>query len=484
MNKERENSKIRLVITIILFAICSGCHAGSDYMPVSVNMPKEWPSVDRQEDSEKQKAEENELAQWWTTLNDPVLSGLVKRALSNNKNLEIALTRIRQARAVLGAANKQLQPSITGSALYRRSQSGMPTATDPSPNPFSVGTDYYNAGFDASWEIDLFGKNQRTIEAAAAELEASEEGYRSVLVSMISETASNYVKLRTLQKQLEIVNRNLIMQEKALSILEDKAKAGLIGSLQVQQARYNVENTRARIPGYRINIEESMNTLAILLGEMPGDLNEELSETGSIPLPGVEIAIGIPADILRLRPDIRRAERAVAAQTARVGAAKADLYPSFRLSGAIGLTSSSLDTFFSDNSAALNISPFISIPLFNRNRIRDQIEVQNAIQERILIEYETTVLDAIKEVRDAIMAYGEEQKRYITLEKGAAAAQLALEIADERFRSGLVDFLDVLDAQRALLSFEETRISSQGTITLDLIRVYKALGGGWNPERL
>ena len=470
-----------MLISLFLLAVCAGCYVGPDYKPVEMSVPSEWPSVEGREDSIEPAAEADALAQWWTTLDDPVLSDLIKRTITNNKDLKIALTRIRQARAALGVADKQRHPSVTGSALYRRSQSGTPTADDPDPAPFSIESDYFDAGFDASWEIDLFGKQHRGVEAAAAELEASEEGYRNVLVSMVAETANSYVTLRTLQKQLEIVARNLEMQEKALSLLEDKAAAGLIGSLQVQQSRYNVESTRARIPGYRVSIEESMNTLAILLGEMPGNLHEELSLPAPIPVPGADVVIGIPADILRRRPDIRNAERALAAQTARVGVATADLYPSFSLSGFLGLTAYSRDVFFSDESAVLSMTPFISVPLFNRGKIRDQIEVQNAVQERTLIEYETTVLDAIKEVRDAIMAYGEEQKRYRMLEKGAAEARSALQIADERFRSGLADFLDVLDAQRALLSFEETQISSRGTVTMDLIRLYKALGGGWDP---
>jgi NodT family efflux transporter outer membrane factor (OMF) lipoprotein len=479
--KKKSNSNIMIIALLMCIMMCA-CQVGPDYRPHIMNVPEKWPDLEREGEKALQAAETERLANWWITLDDPALSGLVKRVMEGNRNLKIALTRIRQARAAAGEAGKQLQPSVTGSSTYRRTQSGKPTADDPDPSAFSVGSDYYNAGFDASWEIDLFGKKHRNLEAAAAELEASGEGYRAVLVSMVSEAVSGYVRLRTLQKQLEIVKNNLEIQEKALSVLEDKAAAGLIGSLQVQQARYNVENTRARLPGYRVSIEETLNTLAILLGRMPGDLHNELSSPAPIPVPGVEIVIGIPADLLRRRPDIRKAERALAAQTARVGAATADLYPSLRLTGALGLTASSLDNFFSDENAAMNISPFISIPLFNRNRIRDQIEIQNAIQERTLIEYETTVADAIKEVRDAIMAYGEEQKRYRMLTKGAAAAQMALEIADERFSSGLVDFLDVLDAQRALLSFEESKASSSGTITLGLIRLYKALGGGWDKE--
>ena len=468
---------------LLLLTVCAGCmKVGPDYTPVRINVPENWPSVEAPESTEKRMSDTAALAEWWTTLADPVLSNLVERSLSNNKDLKIALTRIRQSRAALGVAGKQLQPSVTGSARYRRTQSEALTEEDPKPSLFSTGIDYYNIGVDASWEIDLFGKTRRSIEAAAAELGASEEGYRSVLVSLVSEIASSYVRLRTLQKQLEIVRHNLELQEKVLAVLEDKAAKGLIGSLQVQQSRYNIENTRSRIPGYKTSIEESMNTLAILLGEMPGDLHEELVTPAPIPVPGVEIAVGIPADILRRRPDIRNAERTLAAQTALVGAAAADLYPSFNLGGTLGLTSNSLDTFFTDDSAAVSISPFISIPLFNRSKIRDRIEIQNAVQERALIEYESTVLDAIKEVRDAIMAYGEEQKRYRILEKGTAEALSAFDIADEQFRSGLIDFLDVLDSQRALLSFEENQVGSRGTITQNLINLYKAVGGGWNPQ--
>ncbi len=482
--KELHKTSFAAAVTLLL-AIFTGCKAvGPDYRPVQVAVPSEWPSVDSSADADMRTADTEALAQWWTTLGDPVLSSLVERAVSNNKDLKIALTRIRQSRAVLGVAEKQLDPSVSGSALYRRSQSGTPTAEDSDPAPFSTGSDFFDAGFDASWEIDVFGKKHRSIEAAAAELEASEEGYRSVLVSLVSETATNFVRLRTLQKQLEIVQQNLELQEKVLAVLEDQAEAGLITYLRVRQSSYNIESTRARIPGYRISIEETMNTLAILLGEMPGDLHQELSAAAPIPYPGIEIAIGIPADILRRRPDIRNAERTLAAQTARIGVATADLYPTFAISGFLGMTAASSTAFFSDDSPTLSITPFVSVPLFNRDKIRDQIEIQNALQERALIEYENTVLDAIKEVRDAIMAYGEEQKRYRILEKGASEARSAFDISAERFRIGLIDFLDVLDAQRALLLFEENQVSSRGAITQDLIKLYKALGGGWNSETI
>jgi NodT family efflux transporter outer membrane factor (OMF) lipoprotein len=479
MRKFHNRTKIAF---IFLLAFSAGCMAvGPDYSPVHVKVPEAWPAIEAKKDTEKQTADMETLARWWTTLEDPILSDLLERAVFNNKELKIALTRIRQSRAALGVAGKQLAPTVAGSAQYSRSQSAIPTAEDPDPEVFSTGSDYFNAGFDASWEIDLFGKIRRGIEAAIAELEASEEGYRSVLISMLSETASNYVRLRTLQQQVEIVNRNLELQESVLRILEDQETAGLIGSLRVQQSRYNIESTRARVPAYRISIEETLNTLAILLGETPGTLHEELSTPGPIPVPKVEIAIGIPADILRRRPDIRNAERMLAAQTARVGVTTADLYPVFRLSGFLGMTATSTDAFFSDNSPTASITPFVIVPIFNRGKIRDQIEIQSAIQERYLIEYETTVLDVIKEVRDAIMAYGEEHKRYRILDMGADQARSAIETVNEQFDSGLVDFLDVLDAQRNLLLFEENKVGSRGSIAQDLIRLYKALGGGWTP---
>jgi NodT family efflux transporter outer membrane factor (OMF) lipoprotein len=455
---------------------------GPDYKPVRVEMPEAWPSIEAKKGPVKQTFDMDTLARWWKTLEDPILNDLLERAVSNNRDLKIALTRIRQSRASLGVAGKQLAPTVTGSAQYRRSQSSVSNAGDPDPEIFSTGSDYFNAGFDASWEIDLFGKIRRGIEAATAELEASEEGYRGVLISLVSETVSNYVRLRTLQQQLEIVHRNLELQESVLGILEDQEAAGLIGSLRVQQSRYNIESTRARIPAYRISIEETLNTLAILLGELPGTLHDELSSSGPIPIPAIEIAMGIPADILRRRPDIRNAERMLAAQTARVGIATADLYPIFRLSGFLGMTATSTDTFFSDNSPIASITPFVSVPIFHRGKIRNQIEIQSAIQERYLIEYETIVLDAIKEVRDAIIAYGEEHKRYRILDTGADQARSAIETVNEQFDSGLVDFLDVLDAQRNLLLFEENQVGSRGSITQNLIRLYKALGGGWTPS--
>jgi NodT family efflux transporter outer membrane factor (OMF) lipoprotein len=474
----KEFLKNKYTLTLTLLLLSGGCRVvGPDYTRPEINVPNQWPSGETADGS---RVSGEALAEWWTTLDDPVLTSLVERALSNNKDLKIALTRIRQSRASLGIAEKQRDPSVTGSAQYRRTQSGTPTRDDDDPFLFTSGSDFYDIGFDAAWEADLFGKKYRNIEAAVADLQSSEEGFRGVMVSLVSETASSYVRLRTFQQQLEIVNRNLALQERVLEVLEAQAAAGLISSLQVQQSRYNIENTRSRLPGYRISIEESMNTLAILLGEMPGNLHQELDSPAPVPVPSVEIAIGIPADILRRRPDIRMAERDLAAQTARIGAATAELYPSFRLSGSLGMTAGSLNGFFSDDSPGISIIPFISIPLFNRDKIRDQIEVQNAIQERYFIEYESSVLDAIKEVRDAVLAYGEEQKRYMTLEKGAAEARTALDIADEQFRSGLVTFINVLDAQRALLSFEETQVSSRGAITQDLIRLYKALGGGWD----
>ena len=481
-SKMKEFLKNKYIVVLTLLLLSGGCRVvGPDYTRPEIKVPNQWPSG---ETAEGNRLAGEALAAWWTTLDDPVLTSLVERALANNKDLKIALTRIRQSRASLGIAEKQRDPSVTGSAQYRRTQSGTPTRDDDDPFLFTSGSDFYDIGFDAAWEADLFGKKYRNIEAAVADLQSSEEGFRGVMVSLVSETASSYVRLRTFQQQLEIVNRNLALQEKVLEVLEAQAAAGLISSLQVQQSRYNIENTRSRLPGYRISIEESLNTLAILLGEMPGSLHQELQSPAPVPVPSVEIAIGIPADILRRRPDIRMAERGLAAQTARIGAATAELYPSFRLSGSLGMTANSLNGFFSDDSPGISIIPFISIPLFNRDKIRDQIEVQNAIQERYFIEYETSVLDAIKEVRDAVLAYGEEQKRYMTLEKGAVEARTALDIADEQFRSGLVTFINVLDAQRALLSFEETQVSSRGAITQDLIRLYKALGGGWDPATI
>jgi outer membrane protein, multidrug efflux system len=289
----------------------------------------------------------------------------------------------------------------------------------------------------------------------------------------------NYIEVRTYQKRLAVTQENLEIQQETYSLIQWRCQAGMDDELAVQQARSSLEAARSQIPTLRTSLEGAMNRIAVLLGEQPGALHEELETCQPMPVVPLEVAVGVPADTLRRRPDIRNAERELAAQTARVGAATADLYPKFTLSGSIGIEALSLGNLITAGSRTFSIGPRILWPIFNAGSIRANIEVQSAIQEQAMIQYESTVLSALEEVENALAAYGEEQVRRRSLDEAADAAKQALELAQYKYQTGLIDFITVLDAQRSLLNYEDQLVQSTGSITSNLVRLYKALGGGW-----
>jgi multidrug efflux system outer membrane protein len=316
------------------------------------------------------------------------------------------------------------------------------------------------------------------VEAAEADLGAKQEDLHDVLVSLLAEVAVNYLDVRTFQVRLAVAEANLQAQSETYQLAQWRYEAGLSDELTVQQARYNLENTRSQIPTLRTGLEEAMNRIAVLLGEQPGKLHAELEKREPIPVTPLNVAVGVPADLLRRRPDVRQAERQLAAQTARIGVATADLYPKFTLSGSIGLEALSLNNL-SSGIWTLSGGPRISWAIFKAGAIRQNIEVQSALQEQYLIAYETAVLSALEEVENALVAYAEEQQRRQSLSEATQAAQKAVELAQHKYQAGLTDFSNVLDAQRSLLSFQDQLAQSDGTVTSNLVRLYKALGGGW-----
>jgi multidrug efflux system outer membrane protein len=316
------------------------------------------------------------------------------------------------------------------------------------------------------------------VEAAEADLGAKQEDLHDVLVSLLAEVAVNYLDVRTFQVRLAVAEANLEAQSETYQLAQWRYEAGLSDELTVQQARYNLENTRSQIPTLRTGLEEAMNRIAVLLGEQPGKLHAELEKREPIPVTPLNVAVGVPADLLRRRPDVRQAERQLAAQTARIGVATADLYPKFTLSGSIGLEALSLNNL-SSGIWTLSGGPRISWAIFKAGAIRQNIEVQSALQEQYLIAYETAVLSALEEVENALVAYAEEQQRRQSLSEATQAAQKAVELAQHKYQAGLTDFSNVLDAQRSLLSFQDQLAQSDGTVTSNLVRLYKALGGGW-----
>jgi multidrug efflux system outer membrane protein len=309
-------------------------------------------------------------------------------------------------------------------------------------------------------------------------LQATQEELRNVLVSLLAEVALNYIDVRTYQVEIAVAEANLEAQSETYQLTQWRYEAGLSDGLAVEQARYSLENTRSLIPTLRIGLEDAMNRIAVLLGEQPGKVHPELEKREPIPVTPLNVAVGVPADLLRRRPDVRQAERQLAAQTARIGVATADLYPKFTLSGSIGLEALSLSNL-SSGTLTFSGGPRVTWAIFKGGAIRQNIEVQSALQEQALIQYEATLLGALEEVENALVAYAEVQQRRQSLTEATDAAQKALELARYKYEAGLTDFNNVLDAQRSLLSFQEQLAQNEGNVTSNLVRLYKALGGGW-----
>lgn len=467
----------RVLPAILVGLLFSGCvMVGQDYAKKEPDAPQEWHS-DLAGGLRAEKLNPDVLTHWWTTLNDDELTSLIARAVTSNLDLKKAQARVRESRALRGISRASLFPTLDGEASvvkYQTSENGISGTGDEK--------DFYNANFDAGWELDIFGGIRRSVEAAQADLEASQENLHDVLVSLMAEVALNYVELRTYQTRLTQTKANIESQQHTYELNQSRFEAGIINELPVQQSLYNLERTRSHISSLHIGLEAAKNRLAVLLGQRPGILEQELSSKKAIPVIPPSVAVGVPAETLRHRPDIRRAERNLAAQTARIGVATADLYPKFHLFGTIGLESLSSGDFFDSASRAWSIGPSISWNIFHGGAIRQNIEVQNARQEQALISYETTLLKALEEVENALVAYAREQLRMESLAAATAAAKNAALLAEDQFQAGLVDFSNVLDAQRAQLNFEDELAQSEGTVTANLIRLYKALGGGWVSE--
>jgi len=452
--------------------LCSGCAAvGPDYMEPKVKASPQWNTA-LTEGLKAGDTDPGTLAKWWDCLDDPVLSSLIDRVVAGNLDLKKAMSRIRKARASREIAKAGFSPTVN-----LRDAHTVARTSEQSGGGAQVET--HATGLDASWELDLFGGVRREVEASEADLGASREDLHDVLVSMVAEAASSYVDARTYQARIAVAEKNLRTQEETCELTRSRGKAGLTSDLAVQQARYNLENTRSQIPALHTSLEASLNRIAVLLGEQPGAVHQELREPRRIPVTPMEIAVGVPADVLRQRPDVRRAERELAAQTARVGVAVADLYPKLTLSGSIGVEALSFTDLFLPGSHAFSFGPGISFPLFNAGALRANVEVQSELREQALKAYQASILTALEEAENALTAYAREQEKRRTLIQGAEAARSAAVLAEQQYTAGMTGFSDVLEAQRSLLSFEDQLAQSTGAAASDLIRIYKALGGGW-----
>jgi NodT family efflux transporter outer membrane factor (OMF) lipoprotein len=329
----------------------------------------------------------------------------------------------------------------------------------------------------------VFGRIRRSIESAQASYEASLEDYRDVMVTLFAEVARNYVGVRETQKRIQFAETNASAQRATLRLTRERHDAGATSGLDVVQAESNLRNTEAQIPSLKIQLNAYLNSLALLLGDYPGALDEELEAEAPLPLPPGELTVSIPADLLRQRPDIRSRERALAAQTARIGVATADLYPRFSLSGFFAVSARDVGDLFDGDSVTWGISLPIRWQLFDRGRIRSAIDLEQARTDQALVAYERTVLQAFAEVENSLVAYSLERTRRDSLAAATVATQRAVELVSIQYQEGLADFQNVLDMERSLSSQQDQLAVSEGRILQDLIALYKALGGGWDPNQ-
>jgi outer membrane protein, multidrug efflux system len=412
-----------------------------------------------------------ELAQWWTRFNDPLLGTLVAQALQANTDLRSAQAVLRQARAQRDVQQAGLGPNIGASASAQRSKSGSNAASSN-----------FSAGFDASWEADIAGGNRSALSAAEADARAAAASLANVQVSLAAEVAVTYIELRGLQARLAIAGSNLAAQTETLQIARWRAQAGLASSLDVEQAVAASEQTRAQIPVLQTSLAQARNGLAVLTGQAPGALQAALGEAAPVPQASADLALSIPAQTLRQRPDVRAAEQRINAALSRVAQADAARYPSFNLSGSLGLRALTLGTLTNGASVVRSLLASVSAPLFDGGAARAQVRAQEAALEQARLNYEAAVLTALKEVQDALVSLQGNRERRASLQGAADAAANAELLARQRYASGLIDFRTVLETQRTLLSTQDGVESTRASVSADLVRLYKALGGGWTPD--
>jgi NodT family efflux transporter outer membrane factor (OMF) lipoprotein len=469
----------RTVLTAAVAVLFSSCVlVGPDYESPRTPKPSRWVAELERGLVDGDAA----TSRWWSVFGDPLLDDLVHRAVTTNLDVTEALARVREARARRTIAGAEIFPSVDATGTYERRRSSTAFGDDDDDgggSGFDRNSDFFSTGFDASWEIDIFGRRRRALEQTSAELASSQASLRDTLVSVVSEVARNYVELRSLQSRIAIAETNVTSQADSLDLVSWRFKAGLVGGLDVDQATYNLANTRARIPSLEIELAAARNRISVLLGLPPGAVDEDLGVPAPVPVVPVQVAVGVPADLLRRRPDVAAAERQLAAATAAIGVATADLYPTLTLNGTIGFSASDLADIGTGPSETYGFGPSIRWNLFDAGRIRAQIRERSAQADQALAAYESAVLNAYEEAENALVAYVREQIRRDHLVEAVTAAESALKLARMQYESGVVDFQQVLEAQRAQLTFQESLAISSAAVATNLVALYKALGGGW-----
>ncbi len=462
----RQTTPIRTLALGTLLALL-GCASGAGpgqalpHMPI----PGQWSAA---ASAPNPSASPTSLTQWWQRFNDPLLSDLVAQALQANTSIRSARAALQQSRALREVKGDSLLPRVNGSGSVQRGRSGDNDAS----NSFKV-------GLDASWEPDIFGGQRSALDASEFDAQAAETLLADAQVSLAAEVALAYLQLRGQQAQLMIARNSLTSQAETLQITDWRAQAGLITSLEVEQARAATEQTRAQIPLLEANISKTRHALAVLTGQTPDQLQALQAEPRALPQPPAELALNIPAQTLRQRADVRSAEHRISAALERVSAAQAARYPGFSIGGSIGLNALTLAGLGSGATVVSALLGSVSVPLFDGGAARAQVVAQEAVLEQARVNYESVVLTALKEVEDALVTLRGDRVRLTGLRAAATAAANADLLAQNRYSSGLIDFQTVLQTQRTLLSAQGSVAAAQADISADHVRLYKALGGGW-----
>lgn len=457
--------RFALTTALVLLAACA---VGPDFQPPQTPVPPDW--VGPRDASATQPAvPDRSLAAWWTLFSDPTLTSLIERAAAANLDVQLAQSRLLEARAARRAALSGFGPAANLSSSYRRSAAG----NGPSANA-------YDAAFDASWEVDLFGRVRRTTEAATAEVNAALEDLHDAQLVLAAEVARNYIDLRNFQQRLLIARRNLQAQQHSADITRQRFDAGLASGLDVANADSLVATTTSQIPVLEQAVAQTIYAISLLLAQPPGGLLDELSTPADIPAAPAALELVVPSELLRRRPDIRRAENDIHAATARVGVATADLFPRLTLNGSVGFRTDDPSSWFTSSSRFWSLGPSATWEIFNTGRTRANIDAATERQRQSLILYRRAVLDALREVEDALVAVAREQQRRLFLIDVVAADRRAVDLATRLYTEGQTDFLNVLDAQRSLWLSESALADSTATVSTNLIALYKALGGGWD----
>ena len=456
---------------LFLTLLIGGCMVGPDFKPPPAKVPPAWVGVTNSGAAAASAATSApaDLTAWWKKFNDATMVSLVNEALRANLTVQLAQSRLRQARASRGIVAGPFWPWLTGNAGYSHGATGA-----------AHGSDTFQTGLDATWELDFFGGTRRNIESAGANIVAARENLSDAQVTVCAEVALNYINLRAIQEQIAIANDNLKSEQRTAVLTRRRLAAGFVSALDVANAEAQVATTASAIPVLETSARQTIYGLSILLARPPADLVDQLSLAGPVPLTPPEVPVGLPSDLLKRRPDIREAEAQWHAANAQIGVAKADLFPQFSLTGSINYQSDLVRTLYSGASRVWGAGPSVTWPIFQGGAIMANVRLQKELTDQASITYRQAVLQALEDVENALAAFGREWDHRKALTEAVVQNHRAVDLSMQLYTQGETDFLSVLDAQRSLYTSETALSQSKASISTDLVALYKALGGGWN----